>query len=95
MPAFAPAAIQAVKTLRKEGVKVGMLRLISLWPFAEEAIADLGRSCRAIVVPEMNRGQVAGEMKKYTTTPIIPLPKINGEVFEPREIIEGIRRNCL
>jgi hypothetical protein len=41
----------------------------------------------------MNRGQIAGEMTKFTSTPIIPLPKTNGEVIEPAEIVEGIRRN--
>lgn len=88
----ARAALQAVKSLRKEGSKVGLLRLVSIWPFAEEAIAELGKRCRVIFVPEMNRGQVAGELKKYTTTPVISLPKTNGEVIEPAEIVEGIRR---
>jgi 2-oxoglutarate ferredoxin oxidoreductase subunit alpha len=88
----ARAALQAVKSLRKEGSKVGLLRLVSIWPFAQEAIAELGKRCRVIFVPEMNRGQVAGEMKKYTTTPVISLPKTNGEVIEPAEIVEGIRR---
>ncbi len=88
----ARAAIQAVKTLRKEGVKIGMIRLVSIWPFAEEAIREMGQRCKAIYVPEMNRGQVAGEMRKYTPTPVIPLPKTSGEVFEPAEIVEGIRR---
>jgi 2-oxoglutarate ferredoxin oxidoreductase subunit alpha len=89
----ARAALQAVKTLRKEGIRAGLLRLVSIWPFADGAVADLGDRCRAIYVPEMNRGQIAGEMKKYTTTPIIPLPKTNGEVIEPGEIVEGVRRN--
>jgi len=89
----ARAAMRAVKTLRDQGVKAGLLRLISIWPFAEEAIAELGKQCRIIFVPEMNRGQVAGELKKYTSTPVIPLPKTNGEVIEPGEIVEGIRRN--
>jgi 2-oxoglutarate/2-oxoacid ferredoxin oxidoreductase subunit alpha len=89
----ARAAIHAVKKLRQEGVKIGMLRLISLWPFAEEAVADLGKRCRKIFVPELNRGQVAGEIKKYTTTPIVSLPKTSGQVYEPAEIVEGIRRN--
>lgn len=88
----ARAALQAVKSLRQEGTKVGLLRLVSIWPFAEEAIAELGKRCRVIFVPEMNRGQVAGELKKYTTTPVISLPKTNGEVIEPAEIVEGIRR---
>jgi len=89
----ARAAFRAVKTLRSQGIKAGLLRLISIWPFAEEAIAELGRQCGIIFVPEMNRGQVAGELKKYTSTPVIPLPKTNGEVIEPGEIVEGIRRN--
>jgi 2-oxoglutarate ferredoxin oxidoreductase subunit alpha len=88
----ARAALQAVKSLRQEGTKVGLLRLVSIWPFAAEAIAELGKRCRVIFVPEMNRGQIAGEMKKYTTTPVISLPKTNGEVIEPAEIVEGIRR---
>jgi len=89
----ARAAIQAVKTLRKEGVKIGMVRLVSVWPFAEEAIRAMGQKCKAIYVPEMNRGQIAGEIKKYTTAAVISLPKTSGEVFEPGEILEGIRRN--
>jgi 2-oxoglutarate ferredoxin oxidoreductase subunit alpha len=89
----ARAALQAVKTLRTQGVKAGLLRLVSIWPFADDAVAALGRRCRKIFVPEMNRGQIAGEMTKFTPTPVIPLPKTNGEVIEPAEIVEGIRRN--
>lgn len=89
----ARAALAAVKTLRTQGVKAGLLRLVSIWPFADEAVAALGRRCRKIFVPEMNRGQIAGEMTKFTPTPVIPLPKTNGEVIEPAEIVEGIRRN--
>jgi len=89
----ARAALAAVKSLRAQGVKAGLLRLVSIWPFAGEAVAALGRRCRKIFVPEMNRGQIAGEMTKFTPTPVIPLPKTNGEVIEPAEIVEGIRRN--
>lgn len=89
----ARAALAAVKQLRQQGIRAGLLRLISIWPFAEETIAQLGQNCRVIFVPEMNRGQIAGEAKKFTSTPIIPLPKTNGEVFEPAEIVEAIRRN--
>ncbi len=89
----ARSALQAVKTLRQEGIKAGLLRLISIWPFPDEAITDLGKRCRFLFVPELNRGQLAGELKKYTPTPIISLPKTNGEVIEPAEIVEGIRRN--
>ncbi len=89
----ARAALSAVKILRKQGIKAGLLRLVSIWPFAEEAIQNLGERCRKIFVPEMNQGQVAGELRKYTKTPVISLPKTNGQVIEPGEIVEGIRRN--
>ncbi|MBP1723069.1 MAG: korA [Deltaproteobacteria bacterium] len=89
----ARAALAAVKTLRAQGIKAGLLRLVSIWPFADEAVAALGRQCRRVFVPEMNRGQIAGEITKFTSTPVIPLPKTNGEVIEPTEIVEGIRRN--
>jgi 2-oxoglutarate ferredoxin oxidoreductase subunit alpha len=90
----ARAALQAVRSLRQGGVKAGLLRLVSIWPFAGKAIAALGERCRVIFVPEMNRGQIAGELKKYTPTPVISLPKTNGEVIEPAEIMEEIRRNA-
>jgi len=89
----ARAALQASKILRREGLKAGLLRLISIWPIADSAIIELGKRCRAIFVPEMNRGQIANELTKFTTTSIIPLPKTNGEVIEPMEIVEGVRRN--
>ena len=89
----ARAALSAAKALRKQGIKAGLLRLVSIWPFAAQAVSALGSRCRKIFVPEMNRGQIAGEVTKFTTTPVIPLPKTNGEVIEPAEIVEGIRRN--
>jgi 2-oxoglutarate ferredoxin oxidoreductase subunit alpha len=89
----ARAALSAVKILRREGIRAGLLRLVTIWPFAEEEVAKLGDQCRKIFVPEMNQGQVAGEIRKYTRTPVVSLPKTNGQVFEPHEIVEGIRRN--
>lgn len=89
----ARAAIQAVKTLRQRGIKAGLLRLVTIWPFAEEAVVELGRNCQTLFVPEMNRGQIAGEIKKYTSRPVYPLMKTNGEVFAPAEIVEEIQRN--
>jgi 2-oxoglutarate ferredoxin oxidoreductase subunit alpha len=89
----ARAAIQAVKTLRERGVKAGLLRLITIWPFAEEAVVEWGRHCQKLFVAEMNRGQIAGEIRKYTSRPVCPLMKTNGEVFAPAEIVEAIQRN--
>jgi 2-oxoglutarate ferredoxin oxidoreductase subunit alpha len=81
-----------VKRLRNEGVKVGLLRLKTLWPFPEEAVAEVGKRAKKVLVPEMNQGQVAGEVKKYCSCDVIPLSQTNGEVIRPETIIEALRK---
>ena len=88
----ARTSLYVVKRLRNEGVKVGLLRLKTLWPFPEEAVADLGKRAKKVLVPEMNQGQVAGEVKKYCSCDVIPLSQTNGEVIEPETILESLRR---
>jgi 2-oxoglutarate ferredoxin oxidoreductase subunit alpha len=78
--------------LRREGLKVGLLRLKTLWPFPEEAVREVGRKMRAIVVPEMNQGQVAGEVRKYCSCEVVPLGQTNGEVIKPETIIEVLKK---
>jgi len=88
----ARTSLYVVKRLRNEGVKVGLLRLKTLWPFPEEAVADLGKRAKKVLVPEMNQGQVAGEVKKYCSCDVIPLSQTNGEVIGPETIIEALRK---
>jgi 2-oxoglutarate ferredoxin oxidoreductase subunit alpha len=54
----------AVETARKEGVKVGALRLIVLWPFPEKRIRELAGAIGAFVVPEINYGQMVLEVER-------------------------------
>jgi 2-oxoglutarate ferredoxin oxidoreductase subunit alpha len=88
----ARTSLYVIKRLRKEGMKVGMLRLKTLWPFPEEAVRDLGRRVEKVVVPEMNLGQVAGEVKKYCPCDVIPIGQTNGEVIRPEKMIEAIKK---
>jgi 2-oxoglutarate ferredoxin oxidoreductase subunit alpha len=88
----ARTALFAVKQLRKEGLKVGMLRLKTLWPFPEEAVSEATAALQRVLVPEMNRGQVAGEVRKCTSREVISLSQINGEVIPPEAILDGLRR---
>jgi 2-oxoglutarate ferredoxin oxidoreductase subunit alpha len=84
------SAISAVKTLRSKGIKAGLLRLKTLWPFPEKEVTELGRRVRRIVVPEMNRGQVAGVAAQFVDTDVVSLSQTNGEVIEPKEIVERV-----
>ncbi|NWF92517.1 MAG: 2-oxoacid:acceptor oxidoreductase subunit alpha [Syntrophaceae bacterium] len=88
----ARTSLYVVKRLRKEGARVGLLRLKTLWPFPEEAVAELGRRVKRIFVPEMNQGQVAGEVKKYARCDVISLGQTNGEVIQPGTILEALTK---
>jgi 2-oxoglutarate ferredoxin oxidoreductase subunit alpha len=86
----ARTSLYAVKRLRKEGVKVGLLRLKTLWPFPEEAIIELREKVKKLVVPEMNQGQVAGEVKKFYPGEMVSLRQTNGEIIQPEKILKAL-----
>ena len=88
----ARTSLYAVNHLRKEGMKIGMLRLKTLWPFPEEAVTALGRRVKKVVVPEMNLGQVAGEVKKFCSCEVISLSQTDGEVIRPEKILGTLKK---
>ena len=88
----ARSALFAIEQLRKEGKKVGLLRLKTIWPFADEIIHDIGQKAKKIFVPEMNRGQIIGEVMKYAPCEVIPYNQTNGEIIHPHRIIHEVRR---
>jgi len=90
----ARSALYVVKNLRKDRMKVGMLRLKTLWPFPEDAVRALGETVKRLVIPEMNLGQVAGEVRKYCRCDVIPIGQVNGETIPPERIEETLRRVC-
>ncbi len=89
----AMSALSAVRRARKEGIKAGMLRLKTVWPFPEDAVRKLAGSARTIIVPEMNLGQLALEVERVAgcRAPVVRLGKINGELFRPEEVYAAIR----
>jgi len=87
------ASMNAVKGARKAGIKAGLLRLITVWPFPEKKVEELSNRVKALVVPEMNLGQVVREVERAAKeTPVHFLPKIGGELHSPSEILEVVRR---
>ncbi len=88
----ARTSLYVVKRLRNERIRIGLLRLKTLWPFPEEAVVGLGRKVNKVVVPEMNLGQVAGEVKKYCPCEVIPIGQINGEVIRPEKIMDALKK---
>jgi len=87
------SSLSAVKKAREAGIKAGLLRLVTVWPFPEKQIKELASRVKAMVVPEMNYGQIVREVERAAKeTPVHFLPKLGGDPHEPSEILEVIRR---
>ena len=88
----ARSSLFAIKALRQDGKKVGMLRLKTIWPFPDRLIAEVGSGVKRIFVPEMNKGQVAGEVMKYTCSEVILYSQTDGDIIHPDTIMGELRR---
>jgi 2-oxoglutarate ferredoxin oxidoreductase subunit alpha len=88
----ARGALSAVRKAREEGIKAGLLRLITLWPFPEKQVAEMARQVKAIVVPEMNCGQLVREVERAAKeTPVTFLGKLGEDPHTPSEILQAIK----
>jgi len=89
-----PAA-SAVKMARKNGIKVGHVRLITIWPFNYEKMKDLLKNAHTIIVPEMNLGQMIHPIREIVNrdAKVISAPKIGGAIHTPYEILKIIEGN--
>lgn len=86
------AAREAIKILRKEGIKVGMFRPLTLWPSPEEKIYEIGQRFEKILVAELNLGQYLEEIEKCALRKDFKtLLKANGRAISPKEIINKIK----
>jgi len=88
--ATARPAQGAVRSVRAQGHAVDFLRLITLWPFAQEQVAEFGKDLDAILVPEMNLGQISREIERFVSCPVIPVSKIGGVPHSIDEISQAI-----
>jgi len=89
------SAKESVENLRKIGIKVGLFRPITIWPFAEEQIKNLSKKLDKLFVVEMNLGQYVTEVKRSANKdcPIKFLGKVDGNPITPSEITNFVRGN--
>ena len=87
----ARSAREAVVQARKLGIAAGLLRPITIWPFMSQRIIELDARVRGFVVAELNLGQVAGEISRYTSRPIRQVNLAGGELLPPGSIVEAIQ----
>ncbi len=86
----ARSARQAVLAARERGVKAGLLRLITLWPFPGERMRELADGSRRFVVAEMNLGQMAREVERHTRAPAVWVTHAGGAMIPPTAILRAI-----
>jgi 2-oxoglutarate ferredoxin oxidoreductase subunit alpha len=89
--ATARSARHAIQLARQRRHKVGLVTLLTIWPFAEEVISRIGRTTRRIIVPEMNLGQLALEIERVAgRQKVVRINRANGEMVTPQMILEAI-----
>lgn len=86
-------SIKAVQEARREGIKVGTLRLITVWPFPEKRILELAGKINAFVVPEINAGQIVLEVDRASKGKcrVQGVPHLGGWVHDPNDILNAIK----
>ena len=88
----ARVARMGIDLARKQGVKVGVIRLVVVWPFPEQRIRDLAAKIKAFVVPEINLGQMVLEVERCAggKAAAVLVPHAGGGVHNPDDICEAI-----
>ncbi len=88
----ARSAKRAVSEARERGVRAGLLKLDTIWPFPESLIRDLAGRVRAMIMPEINLGQMVLELERCAggQCPVRLIPHAGGRAHNPTTILEGI-----
>ncbi|MCD8290665.1 MAG: 3-methyl-2-oxobutanoate dehydrogenase subunit VorB [Prevotella sp.] len=84
---------KAIEKARNEGIKVGLLRPITLWPFPTNAVANIAEGKKGILSVEINAGQMVEDIRLSVNgkVPVMNFGRLGGIVPEPDEIVKAIK----
>ncbi|MDP2173293.1 MAG: 2-oxoacid:acceptor oxidoreductase subunit alpha [Candidatus Cloacimonadaceae bacterium] len=89
------AAKAAIAMARQEGILVGLLRPLTIWPFPDDAVRKMLRNVETVIVPELNQGQLIHEIQRLTKdkseSNVISLQRVNGQLLSPNDILRKIK----
>ena len=87
-------AKNAVAAARKEGIKVGLIRPITLWPFPKKALLAAADKVKSFICVELSMGQMIEDVKLYTQCkrPVSLCNRCGGMIPSPDEVLEAIRK---
>jgi len=84
---------KAIRAAQRKGMRVGQLKLDTIWPFPEQRIRELAGKIKGFVVPELNMGQIVYEVERCAAgkckTRLVPHP--GGEIHDPADIFAAIQ----
>ena len=88
----ARVAKNAVMTARKEGIKVGLIRPITLWPFPKDALLAAADKVKGFISVELSMGQMIEDIRLYTQSkkPVALCNRCGGMIPSPDEVLESI-----
>lgn len=86
----ARSALTAVKTARSRGTKAGLLRLITPWPFPDEIVEKISSRVEAMVVPEVNYGQIVHPVRENAECPVVEVNCAPGALLDPGRIVDAL-----
>jgi 2-oxoglutarate ferredoxin oxidoreductase subunit alpha len=83
----------AVNEARKAGIKAGLFRIKTFWPFPDKQIKALAGKVKAFITPEMNLGMCTGEVKRCAEgkAPVVGIFRVDGEPINPGQILDKIK----
>lgn len=92
----ARTSLWPIEQARKEGIKVGYLRLVTVWPFPDEIIGKLAEKIDAFIVPEINMGQISREVERCAQgqARVIGVNKPGGDILDPDDVLHAIRKGA-
>src|SRR6056297_289266 len=87
------SAINAISQARKAGIKAGWIKLKTIWPFPADYIKEVGKRAKAIIIPELNRGQIIKEVREniFGNAEVHGINKYDGTLIKPEEILNMIQ----
>jgi len=86
------SALRAVKEARQDEKKVGLLRLITPWPFPVKKVEALGERVQAMIVPEINYGQMEHVVREFADCPVIGVHHPAGALIPPQKIDAALEK---
>lgn len=83
-------ALEAMEILKAEGIKVGLIRPKTLWPFPDYAFEEIGESTKHVIAVELSMGQMMQDVKLAINgrIPVSLINKVGGVLLDPEEIAE-------